>query len=71
MITLENLEEYGIGNNFSDRIFPQDIEFITYGEDSDAIVTEKDPTTANGVTPWWKEPSYNRWWKVGPRPSDL
>ena len=65
-ITLDNLNQYGIGHNFSDPIYPQDFEGIAYGADlKDNMVTE-DPTTNGGTTPWWKEPSYERWWKVGP-----
>lgn len=66
-ITLENLDQYGIGHNFSDAIYPQDFESIVYGADSDDNMVTDDPTEFDGTTAWWKEPSYNRWWKVGTR----
>ena len=66
-ITLENLDQYGIGYNFSDPIYPQDFENIVYGADSEDNMVTEDPTDFSGTTPWWKEPSYERWWKVGPR----
>lgn len=68
-ITLENLDEYGIGHNYSDIIYPQDFENIVYGADLDEQSVIEDPTTSDGTTPWWKEPSFDRWWKVGPRGS--
>lgn len=66
-ITLDNLDQYGIGHNFSDAIYPQDFDQIVYGADNEANMVTTDPTVAGGTTPWWKEPSYNRWWKVGPK----
>lgn len=66
-ISIDNLDQFGIGHNFSDPIYPQDFEYITYGSDIDASVVTEDPTVAGGKTAWWKEPSYNRWWKVGPK----
>lgn len=66
-ITLENLDQYGIGHNFSDPIYPQDFEGIAYGADLENSPSTADPTTNGGDTPWWKEPSYDRWWKVGPK----
>lgn len=65
-ITLENLSQYGIGNNFSDTVYPQDFQNIVYGEDLDEELVLVDPTTNGGSTAWFKEPSYDRWWKVGP-----
>ena len=39
-ITLDNLDQYGIGHNFSDPIYPQDFEGIAYGADlEDNMVT--------------------------------
>ena len=66
-ITLDNLDQYGIGYNFSDPIYPQDFEGIVYGGDSEDNMVTEDPTDFSGTTAWWKEPSYDRWWKVGPR----
>lgn len=72
-ITLDNLEQYGIGHNFSDPIYPQDFEGIALGADLEDNMVTEDPTTMllttpnGGTTPWWKEPSYDRWWKVGLR----
>lgn len=66
-ITLETLDQYGIGHNFSDAIYANDFGQITYGADIDAQVVTEDPTVEGGETPWWKEPSYDRWWKIGPK----
>ena len=66
-ITLDNLDQYGIGHNYSDPIYPQDFEGIAYGADLEDNMVQTDPTTGGGSTPWWKEPSYDRWWQVGPR----
>jgi hypothetical protein len=66
-ITLENLSQYGIGNNFSDTVYPQDFQNIVYGEDLDEELVLVDPTTNGGSTAWFKEPSYDRWWLVGPK----
>ena len=66
-ITLENLDQYGIGHNFSDAIYPQDFQYIVYGANLEENVVRENPTTNGGTTAWWKEPSYDRWWKVGPK----
>mgnify|MGYP003385486736 CR=1 FL=1 len=69
-ITVDNLEDYGIGHNFTAAIYPQDIEYVVYGEALDGEMVETDPTVNGGATAWFKEPSYDRWWKVGPRGSN-
>jgi len=66
-VTIDNISEYGIGHNFSDPIIEQDLDYITYGTPSERAVVTEDPTLTNGTQAWWKEPSYDRWWKVGPR----
>jgi hypothetical protein len=66
-ITLETLSQYGIGNNFSATVYPQDFQQISYGADLEENLVLTDPTTNGGSTPWFKEPSYDRWWKVGPK----
>lgn len=66
-ITLDNLDQYGIGHNFSDALYPQDFELIVYGNDSEDQYTRDDPEASGGTVAWWKEPSYDRWWKVGPK----
>ena len=66
-ITLENLSQYGIGNNFSDTVYPQDFQNIVYGEDLEDELALVDPTANGGSTAWFKEPSYDRWWKMGPK----
>jgi len=48
-------------------VYPQDFQQIFYGEDLEENLVLTDPTTNGGSTPWFKEPSYDRWWKVGPK----
>ena len=67
VISLDNLDQFGIGHNFSDPIYPQDFEFITYGSDIEANTVTTDSTVAGGETAWWKEPSFYVWWKIGLR----
>ena len=67
IINQQNYDRYGVGHNFRDPIYPQDIEYIVYGDDAEEIVTRENPERPDGQTPWFKEPSYDRWWKVGIR----
>lgn len=66
-ITKDNLNSYGIGHNFSDPIHPNDLPYITYGNDVPGVVTTDDPTAEGGEVAYRKEPSFQRWWKIGPR----
>jgi hypothetical protein len=66
-VTLENLDQYGIGHNFTAKVYPQDVDFIVYGNDSEDNLVLNNPEAVSGETPWWKEPSNDRWWKLGPR----
>ena len=66
-ITIDNLDTFGIGHNYSDPIYPQDIAHIVYGADLEETMVTDDPETDDGSVAWWKEPSYQRWWKIGPR----
>lgn len=69
MITSENITQFGIGSNFQYPLVPLDIDGIVYGADiGDSSFTLEDPSMSPGETPYWKEPSYNKWWKVGPLP---
>lgn len=68
-ITKDNYQDFGIGQNFADPLYESDLRFITYGDDVDGPVTAKNPTKEGGATAYRKEPSYNRWWKIGPKGS--
>lgn len=63
-VTLENLHEFGIGHNFQDNVYPQDFEGIVYGADIEGNLSLVDPTKKSGDTPFWKEPTGGRWWKM-------
>lgn len=39
-IATENLEYYGIGHNFTAAIYPQDIEYVVYGEALDDAMAQ-------------------------------
>ena len=69
-VTLENLPEFGIGNNFENELFENDMPYIVYGDDIEGGLTLENPEKDGGTTPYWKEPSYERWWKMGPRPTE-
>lgn len=65
-ITADNVSNYGIGHNYTGAINDRDIGQIVYGTDVGEVTTTN-PETPTGDTPYWKEYSYDRWWKVGPR----
>lgn len=67
-ITPENVHQFGIGHKFTGVIRARDLGQITYGPDLPGEVQTTDPTTVDGMQPYWKEYSADRWWKVGPRP---
>jgi hypothetical protein len=69
-VTLENLDTFGIGRDYTGKVYPQDIEHIVYGNDIEGNLTLEDPETKGGTVPFWKEPSNERWWKMAPRPSE-
>ena len=39
-IATKNLEYYGIGHNFTAAIYPQDIEYVVYGEALDDAMAQ-------------------------------
>ena len=67
-ITAANLSLVGIGYNFKESIYPQDLETVVYGADLPENVVRENPETPDGEQAWWKEPSYDRWWKIGFKP---
>jgi hypothetical protein len=67
-ITTKNVSAFGIGHGFTGEVSARDLGQITYGPDTDGEVQLTDPT-GDGDTPYWKEYSADRWWKMGPRPA--
>lgn len=66
-INASNIDQFGIGHNFKEALYEQDLDTIVYGADNEEIVVRENPESEGGQVAWWKEPSYDRWWKVGPR----